>query len=148
MGGVHTALSKSLPRDSLRCIELIMGRRQKGERKRTKGEVSPLAQGTNNTLPRLLFPLTADSAEKVLEYVTGTTPHRQDPVSLCSLRGTSSMGSAFTALDCLSRLPWGVWGSARAGMGAYADFREVGFQKETLDIHIRKIYLFSKIEGD
>jgi len=33
-------------------------------------------------------------------------------------------------------------------MGAYADFRETGFQKEILDIYIHKIYLFSKIEGD
>lgn len=81
------------------------GQEAKRGKEKDKRRSFPPAQGTNNTLPRLLFPLTADSAEKMLEYVTGTTPHRQEPVSLCSLRGTSSMGSAFIALDCLSRLP-------------------------------------------
>lgn len=55
-------------------------------------------QGNDSTLPCLIFPLAASSAEKMLECVTGTTPHRQEPVYLCSLRGLSSMGLAFLAL--------------------------------------------------
>jgi len=50
-----------------------------------------------------MCPLTAGSAEKMLEYITATIAHRQECVNLCSLQGVSPMGLAFIALcqDCL-----------------------------------------------